>query len=128
VIPYLQVLADNGRVILFGEKYSGLFRNAVVAKNSGELIAAVNRIVRPEIILSPLSSSIRYRHTIKDGVHYLMFFNEENKTVNTTISLPYKKGNMVWIDLYTGTISTRYTGGETSFKPYEMKLLMVPGK
>ena len=123
--PKLKKLARNSHLIInAASKFASMFNGAMVYKTSGDLIAAIKKLSPPDLILTPSSENIRYRHIEKDGDHYFMFFNEEDSEVSTGIRLQVT-GDWQWIDpLNAGVIDSR-ENETVLFKPYEMKLLRV---
>ena len=120
----LMKLAESGRLIIRSEDYKSLFKKAVLAKDSGQLMAAIDKLIKPDIILSPTSESIRNRHIIKDGIHYYILFNEEEYLVSTSISIPLT-GKYYWLDPSSAVIKKFSGKKETVFEPHELKILMI---
>ena len=74
-IPYLKKLAENGRLIIRkNSPYSGMFKGADLFSTTEEALTAIKKLIQPDIILSPASENIRYRHIIKGKDHYLYYF------------------------------------------------------
>jgi len=122
----LQKLARNGRLIFWkNSQFSGLFRGAHITESPGELVAAVNALAQPDILLSPATKNVRVRHVIKADDHYYLLFNEETGEVKTRITLS-ANGLFEWLDPKTGGKATSASPGDTvSFGPHELKLLKV---
>ncbi|MBN2634568.1 MAG: hypothetical protein JXR66_13480 [Bacteroidales bacterium] len=100
------------------------FKGAMMYSSPEDLINAVNKITDADLVASKPSPGLRYRHVVKDGQHFYMIFNEEEAEVNISINLPLR-GIMKWVDPYTLETSP-FTGQELiSFKPHEIKLLMI---
>lgn len=124
-IPLLKKLARHRHLIVRDDsKLTSMCRGALVYGTPGELEAAINKLTAPDIILTPASQNIRYRHVEKDGDHYYLLFNEENSEVSTTIGLMIK-GKREWIDPFTAEILVAEAYEKVNFKPYEMKLLKI---
>jgi hypothetical protein len=124
-VPFLQLLADNGRLIVMkNSQYSTLFKNANVVRSPEEMIFAINKQIRPDIILKPASESIRYRHIIKGGDHYYILFNEEQSEVTLKLDLSVP-GKYHWINLYNAIVSKPSSDNSISFKPHELKVLWI---
>ncbi len=121
----LQKLAVNGRLIFWGNsQYSALFKGARIAKTPGELMASVNKLISPDISLTPSAESIRYRHVLKDNIHYYMLFNEENKEIETIPAFS-EKGKHQWLDPFTANVISSLPGTPVFFHPYELKILRL---
>ncbi len=123
--PVLQKLAGQGRLLFTGNSnLSGLFKGSVTANSQEKLLAALDKLTKPDLLLTPSSGSIRCRHVIKEKVHYYILFNEDNLTV-TTKPVFSAKGKYEWLDPETAK-GTIVSDGETvSFKPYELKVLKI---
>ncbi len=150
--PALQRLAAAGRLIVFGDcpAAKSLFQNSPrplagegpgvraagittnfqplsglrQAKTPQELLAAIDRLIPPDVTLRPASESIRYRHVIKGNRHFYMFFNEEAGTVDATIRLAHS-GKRQWLDPSTGRATEAAPDRPVTFAPHELKLLCV---
>jgi hypothetical protein len=124
-IPLLKKLAKNKHLIVRDDsKLTSMCRGALVYGTADELKAAVYKITDPDILLTPPTENIRYRHVEKYGDHYYMLFNEENIAVSTTIGLKVK-GKREWINPFTAEVLVAEENETVNFKPYEMKLLRI---
>lgn len=124
-VPALEALAKAGRLIAWNnEGDRQKFRNAIVVKDPRELLSAVGKLIVPDLALSPASESIRYRHVVKDGVHYYIIFNEEEGNLKTRIDTPVK-GKLFWIDPSSAGLKKYSPEKYVLFKPHELKILMI---
>ncbi len=124
-IPVLKKLARHKHLILRDDsKLTSMCRGAIVYRTSDELKAAINKITESDILLTPASENIRYRHVEKYGDHYYMLFNEENSEVSTKISLPLK-GTRQWINPFNAETKVAGDNESVNFKPYEMRILRI---
>jgi len=124
-IPLLKKLARQKHLIVReNSKLTSMCRGALVYGTDEELKAAIYKITDPDILLTPSSENIRYRHVEKYGDHYYMFFNEENSEVSTKIGLKVR-GKKEWIDPFTAEVLVAEENEIVNFKPYEMKLLKI---
>jgi hypothetical protein len=125
--PMLKTLAGKGRLIVWNNSTLALeFRGVKSVKTAGEMVAAIDKMVKPDLILQPRSEGIRYRHVVKGNDHYYMLFNEEENKVTTKLGL-LVKGNYKWIDPYSAK-TTDVAEGNVEFKPHEMKVLWISKK
>jgi len=125
VKPALKILAGNGKLIVWKDsKYSTDFIGAKIVSSQAELVAAIDKLVKPDLILTPASSNIRYRHVVKGGDHYFILFNEDNTEVSTRLSVPVK-GKYKWIDPQTAQYSDFQAETITVFKAHELKILYI---
>jgi len=124
-IQILRRLGRDGHLIIHdASKFASMFNGALVYKTQGDLIAAINKLTTPDIILTPASGNIRCRHIEKGVDHFYMLFNEENSEVQTGIRVQ-ATGDRFWIDPYTARASDSLENETVHFKPYEMKLLWI---
>ncbi len=124
-VTELRKLEENGRLIIWsGTPYAEIFADAIIVSTPEELIASVDKLITPDIILSPPSQNIRYRHVIKEGYHYYILFNEEETAVTTNLDIPVK-GKMWWLDQYSGKGTEAIETYDLFFNPFELKILMV---
>ena len=87
-LPILKKLARKGRLIIHENSgLASLFKGAVIFNNPSELISAIDKIIPPDLILTPSSENIRYRHVIKGKDHFYILFNEEAVEVATKLKL-----------------------------------------
>lgn len=120
--PMLEILAKNGRLIAW--EGSPAVSGAKVVRNAGELKDAAGRLDRKDIVLEKPSEDIRYRHVVKDGVHFYMLFNEGEEKVTAKVA-PSLKGKYSWLDPYSAKLNVYPKKEEVVFEPHEMKILMV---
>jgi hypothetical protein len=124
-VSILKKLARNRHLIIHdASKFASMFRGAMVYKTPGDLIAAIDKLSPPDLVLTPFSENIRYRHIEKGGDHYYMFFNEEDSEVSTGIR-HQAAGDRQWIDPFTARVTASREDETVQFKPFEMKLLRV---
>ncbi len=124
-VPLLQLLADNGRLIVMkNSQYSTLFKNANVVSSPEEMILAIDKLIPPDIILNPATENIRYRHVIKGGDHYYILFNEEDTAVNTEIQLSVP-GEYQILNPYNTLASQPSSDNSISFQTHELKILWI---
>jgi hypothetical protein len=86
----LDVLRQAGRVIEYTDDASL------------EPLLSQSEIVRPQ--LSAPAPGLRYRHVVKSGVQYIVFFNEDATPIDVDVRLPVA-GTAAWIDTATGAES-----------------------
>ena len=124
-IPALKELERSGRLIIWNSSlHAETFNNAKWVATPEELIAAIDELVTPDLILEPANSNIRYRHLIKGDNHYYILFNEEDSAVNTRIVLSVTDPSW-WLDTSSGEAIRASLDESVSFDPFELKLLMV---
>jgi|WetSurMetagenome_2_1015567.scaffolds.fasta_scaffold08091_1 hypothetical protein len=126
-IPSLKRLAKCGRLIIrYDSEYIAMFPGSRVYKAADNLISGIEKITKPDLILSPASENIRCRHIIKGGDHYYMLFNEESGSVTAKLKIPVS-GNRCFLNPYTAEVVSTGTDENVNFKPHEMKILRITG-
>jgi hypothetical protein len=124
----LKILADNGRLITWKNfQYSYMFKGSILVNTPDELVAAINKLSRPDVMLNPSSENIRYRHVIKSGDHYYILFNEEESMITAKITLSVA-GKYLWLNPYTSEMKDETADNNVTFKPHELKVLRVSMK
>ncbi|NQU55573.1 MAG: hypothetical protein HQ522_23895 [Bacteroidetes bacterium] len=124
-IPILQKLSENGRLIIYEDSpFASKFPNAILTKSPKKMVDAVKKLIEPDIVLTPSTGNIRYRHVIKEGAHYYILFNEEETLVNTKIELSVK-GKQWWLNESNAETTKVQPDEEVVFQPHELKILMV---
>jgi hypothetical protein len=125
--PALARLAAAGRLIIWGDAASAKSLAGIrPAKTPRELVAAIDRLIPPDVTLQPASENIRYRHVVKGNRHFYMFFNEEAGSVTASIRLA-NSGKRQWLDPFTGSTADAAPDQPVTLAPHELKLLCVSG-
>lgn len=125
VLPRLAQLADQGRLIIWNDSpHAAALPKATLAKTPPQLIAAIDRLVAPDVILQPPSADIRYRHVAKAGQDFYIFFNEDGRVVKASLELA-AKGQAQWLNPFTGEVAEAEAAGPATFQPHELKVLHV---
>jgi len=124
-LPFLKKLARKGRLIIREDcGFAGMFKGAKTFNGTSELITAIDKIIPPDLILSPSSENIRYRHVIKGNDHFYILFNEEEGEVTTKIKVQ-AAGMHQWLDPATAEAFSKQEEEIVHFKPHELKILRV---
>lgn len=125
VLPALRQLEKNGRLILYKDSpFAKQFPKAILAKEPADLVSALKKQLTPDLILNPSSENIRYRHVMKDGIHWYILFNEEETPVKTQFKIQLK-GQPFWLDEFSGAAFSAQLEEPVDFDPHELKILMV---
>lgn len=125
MISALQKIAESGRLIIWkGSPFIGQLTKAVVCETPESLVNSIDNLISPDLQLFPHSTNIRYRHVIKNKVHYYLLFNEENSEVSTKITIP-EIGNAWWLDEFTAKTNRAKLDEPVDFQPFELKILMM---
>ena len=125
IMPALKKLAEYGRLIIYQDSpFISAFPKAKAIQTPAELLLATRQLIQPDLILSPATENIRYRHVVKNNIHYYILFNEEQTTVSTTVDISVN-GKRWWLDEFTAKMSDAQKGESVTFLPHELKILMV---
>ena len=128
-IPALAKLAAAGRLVVWGNR-SATIKNAPAVERSPQrstpkdLVASIDRWVRPDLSLDPASLDIRYRHVIKQGRHFYMLFNEGADALTCKLTIA-ASGRTRWLNCHTGEAIDAVLGEPVTFCPHELKVLAV---
>lgn len=124
-IPFLQILADNGRLIVMkNSQYATMFKKANVVSSPEEMLLAIDKLITRDINLSPASANIRYRHVIKGGDHYYILFNEEASEVTLELNLSVP-GKYQVLNPESGTAIPFAPDNIIAFQPHELKIIWI---
>jgi hypothetical protein len=123
--PALAKLAAAGRLLVWNDALAAAgWKGAVAAKSPDELVAAIDRLVVPDITLATPSPGLRVRHVVKGGRHFYLLFNEDATPVTTAIGLA-TKGARQWLNPATAETTPAAPAAPVTFQPHELKLLSV---
>jgi hypothetical protein len=124
-IPFLRILADKQRLIINkNSPYSSILKGARIVNTPEDLDGVIDRIIHHDIIITPASESIRYRHVVKGGDHYYIIFNEEDGEVTTKIKIA-ATGNHQWINPQTAEAVEAQDDEIVQFKSHQLKILRI---
>jgi hypothetical protein len=127
-LPVLKKLSDLKRLLIKETSpFARSFANAILYKSDEELKESINKIIKPDLTIFPASKNIRFRHVIKEGVHYYILFNEENSVVETGINSNHSEPG-IWLNPYSAEIFSAKQNEKLIFKPYELKVLIIDNK
>jgi hypothetical protein len=125
LMPILKSLAASKRLIIRGNsQFSGQYPGSVSFNTEEDFMNTVQKVIKRDLTINPSSKNLRYRHVVKQGYNYYLIFNEENSEVITSVKTGYKQPG-IWFDPYTGNSEPGNSGRTVTFKPYEMKVLMI---
>ena len=122
---YLRILAKNGRLVISAKsEYASSFKGAVTYETPGGLIAAIEKIVTPDLSLATPSENIRYRHVTKGNDNFYILFNEGESEVKTRINVS-AVGTRQFLDPSSAAAENISPEDEITFKPRELKIMRV---
>jgi hypothetical protein len=88
--PAIDALAKAGRIIRWSESMT-----------AGEFIAAIDKLIPPDVRVAPASANLRVRHVRKADVDYYLLFNEGADDLECGLTLS-AKGRRVLLDPLSG--------------------------
>ena len=109
----LKTLAEAGRVVAWGSEGVG-----------ESLVAAIDRLVPPDLVVVPPAPDLRCRHVIKDGDHWYILSNEGVESLSTTLTVP-AQGRRTWIDPLALTEIEAGDELHVDLEPYTLRILQV---
>ena len=114
--PALRTLVEAGRVVEWGSEGVG-----------ASLVAAIDRFVLPDLVAEPPAPDLRYRHVIKEGVHWYILSNEGVEPLSTTLTVSVR-GQMTWLDPLTMTETAAAVPLALTLEPYTLRILQVDAR
>ncbi len=119
--PALQTLAEAGRLITW--QYPPL-PSVKSAQSVEDFLAAIDRLVPPDLTATPPAPELHYRHVIKEGIHYYILANEGLTPLSTTLTVS-AAGNTTWIDPLALTETEAAGPLDLILEPYTLRILCV---
>ena len=91
---------------------------AVHTCTTPELVAALDELVTPDIVVEPAQADLRYRHVVKGDVDYYILCNEGMGTMSTTLQVA-AQGATSWFDPFSlqerlATLAAPVSGATTT--------------
>lgn len=124
--PALQTLAGAGRLIAWQDE-TVAFAGAVHTHTAQELVAALDRLITPDIVVEPTQPDLRYRHIIKDKTDYYILCNEGMNHIRTTLRVA-PQGPKSWFDPFHVQEIATADPLELELAPYTIQILQIAGK
>ena len=124
--PALQTLAEAGRLILWDDaSYQLALQPSVKSVQSVEdFLAAIEHLVPPDLTATPPAPELRYRHIIKEGIHYYILVNEGLTPLQTTLTVS-AEGRATWIDPLATTETEANLPLDLTLEPYTLRILCL---
>jgi len=119
--PALQTLSDAGRLIAW---QSVSFPSVESVQSVDAFLSAIDRLVQPDLVATSPAPDLRYRHVIKEGVHYYILVNEGLTPLHTTLIVS-AKGHATWLDPLTLTTWPADEPLTLDLEPYTLHLLRI---
>lgn len=119
--PALDALARTGRLIVWGADEWG-FDGAQIVDTADALVAQIDRLVPPDLIVEPPQPDLRYRHVVKNRVNYYILCNEGRETLRFRCWIRVQGGRL-WVDPLT--LERTDQVAELTLGPCTLRLLCV---
>lgn len=103
----LMVLAAAGRVVAWQQPPD--LEGTVIVHSEDELRDVLDHLAPPDLVVSPPQPDLRYRHVVKNGVHYYLLVNEGATTIRGEIRVS-ASGSRYLLDPMTGETASRGHG------------------
>jgi hypothetical protein len=112
--PSLEILERAGRLIRWRD-----------GESEEWLVKKIDRLVSPDIQVSPHTLDLRVRHVVKHGVHGYMLFNEGERNITADIALS-TPGTRHLLDAENGEIQTMDGSAPLNMPAHTMQVVMIP--
>ncbi|MBN2002655.1 MAG: hypothetical protein JXA21_04800 [Anaerolineae bacterium] len=133
--PALRKLVRSGRVILWSAgrvtgPIAGLPSDPIkIAHTPEALLAALERLVPPDLTATPPAPDLRYRHVVQTGdegqtIHSYLLANEGVAPLQTVITVS-ASGEKTWIDPFTLETTPADDPLVLNLEPYTLRILQV---
>mgnify|MGYP000682455230 FL=1 len=119
--PALKTLAEAGRLIAW---QSSPLASVKSVQSVDDLLAAIDRLVPPDLTATPPAPDLRYRHVVKEGVHYYILVNEGLAPLYTTLTVS-ARGRATWIDPLAMTELDATEPLDLTLDPYILRILYL---
>ncbi len=109
----IQTLTNAGRIIRWNE-----------TTEPEQLIAAIDRLIPPDVVVSPPTTDLRIRHVRKGNIDYYLLFNEGESDLKVQLKLA-AKGRRTLLDPTTGAPHALASGDPVSLARHAMRALAI---
>jgi hypothetical protein len=87
-------------------------------------LADIERLVARDVRLAPALPSVRYRHVVREGVDYYLFFNEGSTDARADLDVA-ARGRRLWLDPWQGRALEDADGRRLELAPHATRVLRV---
>lgn len=123
-LELLKTLARSGRLIAWNCRPAALGGEGLVTpEDEASFLHMLAGLVPPDVLTQERLPDLRYRHVIKDGLHYYLFVNEGMKSLQGRISVS-TAGEKVWVDPYHVETLPAVEPLQIDLEPYSAKILI----
>ena len=89
-----------------------------------QLVAAIDRLVAPDVQNQTVTPDLRVRHVLKDGIHYYLLFNEGSEDLHVHCMLS-AKGNRMLLNPATAESQALTANRPIQLSRHAMQILAV---
>jgi len=120
-LALLKPIIEAGRVIAYGEAIDGVPKTAT----EGEaLIAALDGLVAPDVVVTPPCKGLRYTHMRTAEADIYVFANEQPEPIEGTLSVA-AEGARQWWDPETAAVLDGVPSGALELPKLATRVLCV---
>ncbi len=119
--PALKILADAGQLIAW---QSSPLPSVKSVQSVEDFLAAIDHLVKPDLLATPPAPDLRYRHVVKEGFHYYILANEGVTPLQTTLTIS-AEGHTTWVDPLAMTETVAVEPLDLPLDPYTLRILCV---
>ena len=124
VKPALNRLSEDGRLIHWLDGDAEDPGRGTTVRSAEGLVATLDQILPADVIASPASPALRYRHVEKLGTHYYLLVNEGRGHVQTSLTIR-TEGNRAWVDPWTAALTEAGPALRLDLDGYGVRVLTV---
>jgi hypothetical protein len=117
-------LGDGVTVIRWQPDSAAPTDDDATVSGDGDLVAAIDAAVQPDVVIDPPSPDVRVRHVVKAGADAYLLVNEGPAAVSASVRVR-ADGGRIWIDPMTLATQTAADGERISLAPGTPLLLCV---
>lgn len=120
----LKEIARAGRLIAWNCHPNKLAADGLILPD-GEtgFLHVLDDLVPPDMSVDTYQPNLRYRHVVKDNLHYYILVNEGMESIQARLTIQ-AKGVNAWIDPYRASAAPVDNGIEIDLEPYTAKILI----
>ena len=123
----LQEIARSGRLIAWNCHPKELESAGLISVGGeADFLHRLDDLAPSDVRTAEYQPDLRFRHVIKESLHYYIFVNEGLKPLHTQITVR-ACGMTAWLDPYEATIAPVAGSTDLALQPYSAKILVCSG-
>ena len=99
-LPALEILANAGRLIVYGTKAANLPPRTVDTATPDALLSALGVLMRADVTVTPAQPKLRCRHVRKSGEDFYIFCHEATTALEFSVDVA-ARGKQTWLNPLT---------------------------